>query len=96
MFTAFTSQIALLAGVYGIVSALSPLLQIVQMRRAGSSASLSRGYVAISVGGYLIWFLYGLVLRNGPLIVSDAIGATMQAVVLVWAHRLRPGVAASA
>jgi uncharacterized protein with PQ loop repeat len=69
---AFTSQIALVAGVYGIVTSLSPVLQIIQMRRAGSSESLSRSYIAISVGGYLIWFAYGLAMWNMPLIVSDA------------------------
>lgn len=87
---AFTSQIALIAGVYGIVTSLSPVLQIIQMRRAGSSESLSRSYIAISVGGYLIWFAYGLAMWNMPLIVSDAIGSAMQAAVLVWAFRLRP------
>src|SRR5438046_996766 len=82
------SLLAMVAGIYGIVSALSPGLQIVRMRRAGSSASLSRGYVAIGAGGYLIWLLYGLSLDNAPLIACDAIGAVMQTTVLVWAFRL--------
>jgi uncharacterized protein with PQ loop repeat len=88
MFHAYASLIAPVAAVYGIVSALSPALQIVRMRRAGSSASLSRGYVAIGAGGYVIWFLYGLSLGNAPLIVCDAVGAGMQSMVLLWAVRL--------
>jgi hypothetical protein len=90
---AFTNQIALIAGVYGILTSLSPMLQIVQMRRAGSSESLSRSYIAISVGGYLVWFAYGVAMWNMPLIVSDAIGAAMQAAVLYWAFRLHPATA---
>ena len=70
---------------------LSPMLQIVRMRRAGSSDSLSRSYVMIGAGGYLIWFIYGLSLGNVPLIVCDAIGALMQLTVLWWAYRLEDG-----
>jgi uncharacterized protein with PQ loop repeat len=88
MLHSHANLLAMIAGVYGIVSALSPALQVVRMRRAGSSASLSRGYVAIGAGGYLIWFLYGLSLDNAPLIVCDAIGAAMQTCVLVWAVRI--------
>jgi len=68
-----------------------PTLQIVRMRRAGSSDSLSRGYVMIGAGGYVIWFTYGLSLGNVPLIVCDAVGALMQLAVLWWAYRLDPG-----
>jgi uncharacterized protein with PQ loop repeat len=88
MITSLTNQLALIAAVYGVISSLSPMLQIVRMRRAGSSESLSRGYVMIGAGGYLIWFAYGLSLDNMPLIVCDAIGAAMQLTVLWWAHRL--------
>ena len=88
MITALTDQLALIAAVYGVISSLSPMLQIVRMRRAGSSDSLSRSYVMIGAGGYLIWFAYGLSLGNMPLIVCDAIGAAMQLTVLWWAYRL--------
>jgi uncharacterized protein with PQ loop repeat len=88
MLHSHASLLAMVAGMYGIVSALSPALQIARMRRAGSSASLSRGYVAIGAGGYVIWFLYGLSLGNAPLILCDAIGAAMQTGVLVWAVRI--------
>ena len=96
MLAGFSAQLAPIAAVYGVICALSPTLQIVQMRRAGDSRSLSRGYVAIGAGGYLIWFLYGLSLGNVALIVSDSIGAAMQIVVLWWAIRLRPVAPATA
>jgi uncharacterized protein with PQ loop repeat len=92
----YTSLLGPVAAGYGVVGAFSPSLQIVRMRRAGSSEGLSRGYVMIGAGGYLIWFLYGLSLANMPLIVCDAIGAVMQTAVLVWALRLRPHAAADA
>jgi len=93
---AFTSQLALVAAVYGVIGAFSPTLQIAKMRRAGSSESLSRIYIGISVGGYLVWFVYGLAMHNVPLIVCDAIGILMQSLVLIWAHRLRPSGATTA
>ena len=85
----FTSQLAFIAALYGVVGALSPTLQIAKMRRAGSSESVSRGYIAVSVGGYLIWLVYGLAMMNMPLIVCDAIGLLMQSLLLLWACRLR-------
>jgi uncharacterized protein with PQ loop repeat len=88
MITSLTNQLALIAAVYGVISSLSPMLQIVRMRRAGSSDSLSRSYVMIGAGGYLIWFAYGLSLGNMPLVVCDSIGAAMQLTVLWWAYRL--------
>ena len=88
MLTTFTNQLALIAAVYGVISSLSPMLQIARMRRAGSSESLSRSYVMIGAGGYLIWFAYGLSLGNVPLVVCDSIGAAMQLTVLWWAYRL--------
>ncbi len=96
MLTVFSHQLALVAAVYGVVSSLSPSLQILRMRRAGSSESLSRSYVMIGAGGYMIWFTYGLSLGNMPLIVADAIGAVMQLTVLWWAHRLGDGHASTA
>ena len=88
MLTSFTHQLAMIAAVYGVVSSLSPTLQIIRMRRAGSAESLSRSYVMIGAGGYMVWFMYGLSLGNMPLIVADAIGAVMQLTVLWWAYRL--------
>jgi hypothetical protein len=82
MLAGFSAQLAPIAAVYGVICALS--------------RSLSRGYVAIGAGGYLIWFLYGLSLGNVALIVSDSIGAAMQVVVLWWAIRLRPAEPATA
>ena len=35
-----------------------------EMRRAGSSASLSRPYLMISIGGYVIWFVYGVAMQQ--------------------------------
>jgi uncharacterized protein with PQ loop repeat len=96
MLTSLTNQLALIAAVYGVISSLSPSLQILRMRRAGSSESLSRSYVMIGAGGYMIWFMYGLSLGNMPLIVADAIGAVMQLTVLWWAYRLDEGRASTA
>ena len=90
------NQLALVAAVYGVISALSPLLQIARMQRVGSSESISHSYVLISVCGYLVWFAYGIAMRNVPLIVCDAIGLLMQLAVLGVVLRLRRPDACSA
>ena len=48
--------LSLFPELYGVVGALSPALQIRRMRHAGSSESLSRGYVLMTV----LWWAFRL------------------------------------
>jgi uncharacterized protein with PQ loop repeat len=84
-----TSIVAPIAIVYGLAAALSVLLQARQMRARGASCDVSAPFLAAYVGGYAIWLLYGLSLRNVPIIVVDASGLVCGAVTLAVALRLR-------
>jgi uncharacterized protein with PQ loop repeat len=82
-------MMAAVAVAYGVAAALSVLLQARQMLARGGSCDVSAGFLAAYVGGYGIWLLYGLSLRNVPIIVVDGLGLVCGAVTLVVALRLR-------
>ena len=84
-----TSVLASAAMVYGVAAGLSVLLQARQMRARGGSCDVSAGFLAAYVGGYAIWLLYGLGLRNVPIIAVDSVGLVFGAVTLVVALKLR-------
>lgn len=84
-----TSVLASVAIVYGVAAALSVLLQARQMRARGGSCDVSARFLAAYVGGYAIWLLYGLSLRNVPIIAVDAVGLVCGAITLAVALRLR-------
>jgi uncharacterized protein with PQ loop repeat len=84
-----TSVLASAAVVYGVAAALSVLLQARQMRARGDSCDISARFLAAYAGGYAIWLLYGLSVRNLPIIVVDAVGLVCGAITLAVALRLR-------
>jgi hypothetical protein len=59
------------------------------MLARGDSYGVSARFLAAYVGGYATWLLYGLSLRNVPIIVVDALGLVCGAITLVVALRLR-------
>jgi hypothetical protein len=81
--------LAAVATVYGIGGGLSVLLQARQMRDRGSSRDVSLRFLATYVGGYAIWFLYGLSLESIPITAVNGIGLVSGAVTLSVALRLR-------
>jgi len=93
---AMTSMLAAVAIVYGVGAALSVLLQARQMLARGGSCDVSARFLAVYVGGYAIWLLYGLGLRDVPIIVVDALGLVCGAITLAVALRLRGSLLAPA
>jgi uncharacterized protein with PQ loop repeat len=84
-----TSLLAAVALVYGMAAALSVLLQARQMLARSGSCDVSARFLAAYVGGYAVWLLYGLSLRNVPIIAVDAVGLLCGAITLAVALRLR-------
>jgi uncharacterized protein with PQ loop repeat len=84
-----TQLLATAATVYGIVGALSILLQARQMRARGSARDVSLRFLATYVGGYAIWLLYGLSMQSVPIVVVNAVGLVSGAFTLSVALRLR-------
>lgn len=89
MFTSISPLVGTAAIAYGVLAALSVLLQARQMLTRRDSCELSVRFFASYVGGYAIWLLYGLSVGNVPLIVVDAVGLLCAGLTLAVAVSLR-------
>lgn len=80
---------------YGIVMALSPVLQIRRMLRLRSSDDVSIAYLAVITVGFVVWVAYGLTIEVVPLVVANAlafvVGVATIAVALRFRDRTPPG-----
>jgi uncharacterized protein with PQ loop repeat len=84
-----SQYLAVAATVYGIVAALAALLQTRQMLARQASCDVSARFFAAYALGYAIWLLYGLSVRNLPLIVVDLVGLLSGGLTLAVALSLR-------
>lgn len=62
-----------LAAGYGVVMAISPLLQIRRMFDTRSSSDISLAYLAVLQLGFGLWVAYGVSLSNWALIVPNSV-----------------------
>ena len=88
-----TATIAQLLGMaataYGVLAALSVLLQARQMLARRASCEVSGRFFALYAGGYAIWLLYGLSVGNVPLTIVDAVGVLCGGLTLAVTLSLR-------
>jgi uncharacterized protein with PQ loop repeat len=77
------------ATVSGVVGAGSSLLQARKLARTQSAESVSVGFLAKYLGGYLVWALYGVAIGSTPLIAVDLIGVCTSSVTVGIALRVR-------
>jgi len=85
----FTQLLGAVAAVYGVLTALTTLLQTRQMLARRSSCEVSAPFLASYAGGYGIWLVYGLSTGSIPLIVVDTVGLLCGALTLAVALSLR-------
>jgi uncharacterized protein with PQ loop repeat len=82
------------AAAWGVLMAISPLLQIRRMAARRSSADVSIAYLAVLEFGFLLWIGYGITLGNPfiavPNSVAAIVGAATMAVAWVLRHGQRP------
>lgn len=78
-----------IAAGYGILMAISPLLQIRRILARGSSDDVSIGYLSVLEVGFALWVAYGIVLPNWVIFVPNSVAFTMGAATILVAHRYR-------
>ena len=66
-----TTVLGVTAASWALLMALSPLLQIREIRRRQSSAGASTGYFCVLLVGFALWIAYGLASRDVPLVVPN-------------------------
>ncbi len=56
-----------------MLMAFSPLLQVREIRRRGSSEEISIGYFCVLVVGFILWVAYGVASADVPLVVPNSV-----------------------
>jgi MtN3 and saliva related transmembrane protein len=81
--------IAPVAAAYGVLMAISPVLQIRRMLQTRSSSDVSIGYLVVIEVGFGLWVAYGLSLPNWALAIPNGVATLVGLVTIVIALRLR-------
>jgi MtN3 and saliva related transmembrane protein len=68
-----TTALAIAAASWGVIMALSPLMQIRRMMRRRSSADVSIGYFMVLIVGFGLWIAYGTSISNAALVIPNAV-----------------------
>jgi MtN3 and saliva related transmembrane protein len=79
-----------IAASYGVLMAVSPLLQMRRMLVTRSSTDVSLAYLAVLEVGFLLWMAYGIALPNWALIVPNTVAFSVGVATIAVALRLRP------
>jgi MtN3 and saliva related transmembrane protein len=77
------------AAAWGVLMAVSPLLQIRRMIVRRSSADVSIAYLLVLEFGFFLWIAYGIVLGNPFIAVPNSVAAIVGAITMAvaWTHR---------
>ena len=67
------TTLGFVAAGWGVIMALSPVMQIRRMMRLRSSRDVSIGYLLVIVVGFAFWIAYGIVIRNPVLVVPNTL-----------------------
>ncbi|MBO0771076.1 MAG: hypothetical protein J2P35_06420 [Actinobacteria bacterium] len=81
------------ATAYGVLAALTTLLQTRQMLARRTSCEVSARFLASYAGGHAIWLTYGLGTASLPLILVSTVGLLCGALTLAVALSLRGSLA---
>jgi MtN3 and saliva related transmembrane protein len=77
------------AATWAVLMALSPLLQVREILRRGSSEGVSVGYFAVLLVGFALWVAYGLAGGDLPLVVPNTLAFLVTAGTIAVALRHR-------
>lgn len=77
------------AAAWGVLMAVSPLLQIRRMLDRRSSADVSIAYLSVLQIGFALWIAYGIALGSVPLIVPNCVALMVGfvTIAIAWAYR---------
>ena len=72
-----TDALGITAATFGVLMAISPLLQIRRMFQTRSSTDVSLGYLSVIEIGFGVWIAYGLSLSNLAIVVPNSVALTV-------------------
>jgi MtN3 and saliva related transmembrane protein len=83
------TALAFIASSYGILMAISPLLQIRAIVRHQSSHGVSIAYQGVLLVGFALWFSYGIASDNWAIIVPNIVAMVISALTILVARHYR-------
>jgi uncharacterized protein with PQ loop repeat len=86
------TALAFVASSYGVVMAVSPMLQIRAILRSRDSTSVSAGYQRVLLFGFLLWLAYGVASDNWAIIVPNVVATFVSLATILVTMRYRPRV----
>jgi uncharacterized protein with PQ loop repeat len=84
-----TDALAVIAATWGVMMALSPVLQLRRILERRSSADISIAYLAVLQVGFTLWIAYGISLGNVAIIVPNSVAFLVGAATIGIALRFR-------
>jgi uncharacterized protein with PQ loop repeat len=84
-----TTALGVTAATWAMLMALSPLLQVREIRRRRSSDGVSIAYFCVLLVGFALWVAYGLARGDLPLVVPNTLALLIAALTITVAARHR-------
>ncbi|HEY7429752.1 MAG TPA: SemiSWEET family transporter [Streptosporangiaceae bacterium] len=78
-----------MAAVWGVVMALSPVLQIRRMWLTRSARDVSISYFLVLIPGFVLWVGYGVASHNMVIAIPNSVAVIVSACSIAVAARLR-------
>lgn len=84
-----TDALGIAAAAWGVMMALSPILQIRRILERRSSVDVSLAYLGVLQIGFLLWVGYGLSLGNATIVVPNSVAFLVGLATILIAMRYR-------
>lgn len=84
-----TDALGAMAASWGVLMALSPMLQVRRMLERRSSADVSISYLAVLQVGFTLWIAYGIALGNAAIVVPNTVAFVIGVATVIVAFRYR-------
>lgn len=84
-----TDWLGVTAATFGVLMAVSPLLQIRRMFQTRSSADVSLGYLWVVEIGFAVWIAYGISLPNLAIVIPNSVALTVGLATILVARHFR-------
>jgi MtN3 and saliva related transmembrane protein len=81
--------LGVIAATWGVLMALSPIIQIRRMIVRRSSQDVSVGYLAVLSIGFAIWLVYGTAIDNLTLVIPNSLALIVGVATIAVARRFR-------
>ena len=89
MATPMTDALGITAATFGVLMAISPMLQIRRIFQTRSSADISLGYLWVIEIGFGLWIAYGISLPNLAIVIPNSVALTVGLVTILVARHFR-------